>query len=119
MISKSRALIYQRFFIGQFKKETGFIIPFKGSFKKAKLVNVYSEFLSDRLKEFDNKEIPKEYEKVVERNILRDSDSRKRIKYDDKTLHKSKLIRYFFYKDYPVKENQKVKLDNIFKNQKK
>jgi len=67
------------------------------------------------LKEFDNKEIPKEYEKVVERNILRDSDKqKKRIKYDDKTLHKSKLIRYFFEEDYPVKKTQK-ELDNIFK----
>ena len=64
------------------------------------------------------REIPKEYEKVVERNILQDSDKQeKRIKYDDKTLHKSKLIRYFFEEDYPVKKTQK-ELDNIFKKSK-
>ena len=113
---ESRALIYQRFLLSDnSKRKLDLLFLLKDLFKKAKLVNVYSEFLSDRLKEFDNKEIPKEYEKVVERNILRDSDKqKKRIKYDDKTLHKSKLIRYFFEKDYPVKKTQK-ELDNIFK----
>ena len=113
---ESRALIYQRFLLSDnSKRKLDLLFLLKDLFKKAKLVNVYSEFLSDRLKEFDNKEIPKEYEKVVERNILQDSDKqKKRIKYDDKTLHKSKLIRYFFEKDYPVKKTQK-ELDNIFK----
>ena len=113
---ESRALIYQRFLLSDnSKRKLDLLFLLKDLFKKAKLVNVYSEFLSDRLKEFDNKEIPKEYEKVVERNILRDSDKqKKRIKYDDKTLHKSKLIRYFFEEDYPVKKTQK-ELDNIFK----
>ena len=113
---ESRALIYQRFLLSDnSKRKLDLLFLLKDLFKKAKLVNVYSEFLSDRLKEFDNKEIPKEYEKVVERNILQDSDKqKKRIKYDDKTLHKSKLIRYFFEEDYPVKKTQK-ELDNIFK----
>ena len=113
---ESRALIYQRFLLSDnSKRKLDLLFLLKDLFKKAKLVNVYSEFLSDRLKEFDNKEIPKEYEKVVERNILQDSnEQKKRIKYDDKTLHKSKLIRYFFEKDYPVKKTQK-ELDNIFK----
>ena len=113
---ESRALIYQRFLLSDnSKRKLDLLFLLKDLFKKAKLVNVYSEFLSDRLKEFDNKEIPKEYEKVVERNILQDSNKqKKRIKYDDKTLHKSKLIRYFFEKDYPVKKTQK-ELDNIFK----
>ena len=40
--------------------------------------------------------------------------NQQKIKYDDKTLHRSKLIRYFFEKDYPIKKTQK-ELDSIYK----
>ena len=36
------------------------------------------------------------------------------IKFDDKTLHRSKLIRYFYEKDYSLKKTQK-ELENIYK----
>ena len=84
-------------------------------FKKDNLSNVYTEFLSNRLKEFELSEIPENYLNIVEKNIVSsESLYQKKIKFDDKTLHKSKLIRYFYEKDYPIKKTQK-ELDSIYK----
>ena len=70
--------------------------------------NVYTEFLSDRLKEFELSEIPENYLNTVERNIISNKSlNQKKIKFDDKTLHKSKLLRYFYEKDYPIKKTKK------------
>ena len=79
------------------------------------MTNIYTNFLSDRLKEIDEKEIPKNYLSTVEKNIVsKENINQRKIKFDDKTLHKSKLIRYFYEKDYPVKKTQK-ELDTIYK----
>ena len=41
-------------------------------------------------------------------------EENQKIKFDDKTLHRSKLIRYFYEKDYPIKKTQK-ELESIYK----
>ena len=111
-----RALIYQKFLLSdnsQNKLDLLFLL--KDLFKKDNLSNIYTDFLSDRLKEFDTSEIPEDYLNIVEKNIVsKKSFSKQKIKFDDKTLHKSKLIRYFYEQDYPIKKTQK-ELDSIFK----
>ena len=60
-------------------------------------------------------EIPENYLNIVERNIVSNKSlNQQKIKFDDKTLHRSKLIRHFYEKDYPIKKTQK-ELDNIHK----
>ncbi len=111
-----RALIYQKFLLSdnsQNKLDLLFLL--KDLFKKDNLSNIYTDFLSDRLKDFDTSEIPEDYLNIVEKNIVsKKSFSKQKIKFDDKTLHKSKLIRYFYEQDYPIKKTQK-ELDSIFK----
>ena len=78
-------------------------------------MSFFVEFLSNTLKELKENEIPKEYTSVVERNIsLNKTLKQKKIKFDDKILHKSKLMRYFYEKDYPIKKTQK-ELDSVYK----
>ena len=68
----------------------------KDLFKKDNLTNVYTEFLSDRLKEFEVSEIPEDYLNIVERNIVSNKTvDQQKIKFDDKTLHRSKLDKIF------------------------
>tara|TARA_Y100001958_G_C21213855_1_gene539362 strand:- start:51 stop:1781 length:1731 start_codon:yes stop_codon:yes gene_type:complete len=113
---EGRALIYQKYLLSDNNKnKLDLLFLLKDLFKKENLSNVYTEFLSDRLKEFKINEIPEEYLSSVEKNILLDKrlDQRK-IKFDDKTLHRSKLIRYFYEKDYPIKKTQK-ELDSVYK----
>ena len=113
---EGRALIYQKYLLSDNNKnKLDLLFLLKDLFKKENLSNVYTEFLSDRLKEFELSEIPEEYLSSVERNIVSDKKlSQQKIKFDDKTLHRSKLIRYFYEKDYPIKKTQK-ELESIYK----
>ena len=113
---ESRALLYQKFLLSDnTQNKIDLLFLLKDLFKKENLTNIYTKFLSDRLKEIDKKEIPKNYLAVVEKNIVSSQSlNQKKIKFDDKTLHRSKLIRYFYEKDYPIKKTQK-ELDSIYK----
>ena len=113
---EGRALLYQKFLLSDnIKNKLDLLFLLKDLFKKDNLSNVYTEFLSDKLKELEISEIPENYLNIVERNIvLNKSLNQQKIKFDDKTLHRSKLIRHFYEKDYPIKKTQK-ELDNIHK----
>ncbi len=113
---EGRALVYQKFLLSDnIKNKLDLLFLLKDLFKKDNLSNVYTVFLSDKLKEFEISEIPENYLNIVERNIVSNKSlSQQKIKFDDKTLHRSKLIRYFYEKDYPIKKTQK-ELDNIHK----
>ena len=68
---EARALIYQKYLLSdntQNKLDLLFLL--KDLFKKENLSNLYTEFLSDRLKELDITEIPEEYLNTVEKNIV-------------------------------------------------
>jgi len=113
---EGRALIYQKYLLSdntQNKLDLLFLL--KDLFKKENLANLYTEYLSDRLAELDIDEIPENYLSTVEKNIVSNKDfNQQKIKFDDKTLHRSKLIRYFYEDDYPIKKTQK-ELDSIYK----
>ena len=73
----------------------------KDLFEKDKLQNVYREYLSNTLKKIDSNDIPDEFKKIVERNIvLEKSENLGKIKYDDKILHRSKIIKIFTEEDF-------------------
>ncbi len=115
----SRALIYQKFLLSDSpKKKVELLFLLKDLFKKDNLTNIYSEFLSDQLQTIDKKDIPESYKEVVEKNIkIKDESELGKIKYNDKILHKSKLVKYFT-------ENQNKKkiqkdFDRIYKKIKK
>ncbi len=112
----ARALIYQKYLLSdKIENRLNLLFLLKDLFKKDNLANAYTEFLSDTLKKIDVSDIPKNYANVVEKNILNENKFLSgKIKYDDKILHKSKLIRYFYDKDYPIKKSQK-ELESIYK----
>ena len=113
---EGRALIYQKYLLSdstQNKLDLLFLL--KDQFKKANFSNIYTTFLSDKLQELNEDEIPENYKSIVERHIVSNQNlNQKKIKFDDKTLHRSKLIRYFYERDYPIKKTQK-EFDGIYK----
>ena len=113
---EGRALIYQKYLLSDNNKiKLDLLFLLKDLFKKENLSNVFTEFLSDELKKFGKNDIPKDYVNVLERNIISNKTLKQRkIKFDDKVLHRSKLIRYFYEDDYPVKKTQK-EFDSIYK----
>jgi len=94
---ESRALIYQKLLLSDnIDNKLDLLFLLKNLFEKDKLKNIYTEFLSNSLKKIDSNEIPTEFKKIVERNIIieKKADIGK-IKYDDKILHRSKVIKIF------------------------
>ena len=93
----SRALIYQKFLLSEDdKNKIKLLFLLEDLFKKDDLSNVYSQFLSNRLKEIDPENIPENYRNVVSKKIINDTElNLRKIKYDDKILHRSRLIKYF------------------------
>ena len=117
--SDSRALIYQKFLLSDdTESKIQLLFLLKDLFKKDDLSNVYAEFLSNRLKEINLENIPDSYKEVVQKNIKSKEEFKLgKIKYDDKILHRSRLIKYF-----TENENQKKvqkDLDKIYKKIKK
>tara|TARA_Y100000590_G_scaffold313503_1_gene354417 strand:- start:1556 stop:3325 length:1770 start_codon:yes stop_codon:yes gene_type:complete len=99
---ESRALIYQKILLSDnLENKLNLLFLLKDLFEKDKLKNVYSEYLSNTLKSIDPNDIPDGFKKIVERNII--LEKRKdlgKIKYDDKILHRSKVVKIFTEEDF-------------------
>jgi len=95
--SDARALIYQKFLLSdKIENKISLLFLLDDLFKKDNLSNLYSNFMSDRLKEFDPSDIPESYKEAVKNKIIsEDRFIENKIKYNDKILYKSKVIKYF------------------------
>ena len=93
----ARALIYQKYLLSDNNEsKINLLFLLEDLFKKDNLLNVYSQFMIDKLKEIDPKDVPKEYEEVIANKIVDEEDFKLgKIKYDDKIIHRSRLIKYF------------------------
>ncbi len=93
----ARALIYQKYLLSDNEEnKIKFLFLLKDLFKKDELSNIFTKILSDRLKEINLDEVSDSYKEVVAKNIVSDEEFRLgKIKYNDKILHRSKVIRYF------------------------
>ncbi len=117
--SDSRALVYQKFLLSDNdENKIKLLFLLEDLFKKDNLTKVYSKFMSERLKEIDQKKIPDSYKDSVNKKIIiEDNIKLGKIKFDDKILHRSRLIKYF------TEETNQKKLqkdfDKIYKKIKK
>ena len=67
----------------------------------------------------DESEIPESYSKVVQKNIISEEEHKLgKIKFDDKVLHRSRVIRYYTEEGTPKQKSQK-NLNSIYKKIKK
>ncbi len=94
---EGRALIYQRALLSDnVENKINLYFLLKESFDKEKLNNIFKEKFSEILKEIDPEDIPEDLQKIVEKNIIIEKNLELgKIKYDDKILHRSKVIKIF------------------------
>ncbi len=92
----ARALIYQKYLLSDNEEnKIKLLFLLKDLFQKDKLSNIFIEFLSDRLKEIDLNDVSDSYKEVVQKNIITKEElTLGKIKYDDKILHRSRLLKY-------------------------
>ncbi len=114
--SDSRSLIYQKYLLSEdVESKVYYLFLLDELFKKDGLKNVYSNFLSSELKTIELKNIPKNYQEIAKKSIVLDEQELNlgKIKYNDKILHQSKIIR--FYVDSESQKKTQKDLDKILK----
>ena len=113
--SEARSLIYQKYLLSEdINSKLKYLFLLEELFKKDKLQNVYSKVLSDELSKIEFQNIPKEYKEVVENRIINDEqESLGKIKFNDKILHQSRIIKFYIDRE----EGKKIQkdIDKIFK----
>jgi len=117
---KSRALIYQSILLSDnVANKIDLALLLKELFIKDKILNVYSEELSNILKSINPNEIPENYLEVVQENL--NNPVIEKIKFDNNILHRSKVIRHFLESKKKVTRTEKdfkVTYKKIKKNRK-
>jgi len=94
---EARALIYQKILLtDDAENKLPLLFLLQDLFKKDNLENIYKEYLSNSLKIIEENDIPNEYKKIVSRSIILEKNNDiGKIKYDDKILHRSRVLKNF------------------------
>ena len=113
--SDARALIYQKYLLSESNdSKIKYLFLLEELFKKDELSNIYSKFLSDKIEEIGIENLPKEYQEASLLKIVSDEDILLgRVKYNDKILHQSKIIKYFLEGENKKKVQKDI--DKLFK----
>ena len=113
--SDARALIYQKYLLSEGNNsKIEYLFLLEELFKKANLINVYSKYLSDKIEEIGIKNLPKEYQEIAQTRIVSEEDLiLGKVKYNDKILHQSKILKY--YVEGESKKKVQKDIDKIFK----
>ncbi len=111
----ARALIYQKYLLSETNEnKIDYLFILEDLFKKSNLINVYSEFLSETIKEIGIENLPERYQETAQSRIIsNDNLVQGKIKYNDKILHQSKILKYFVEEENKKKVQKDI--DKIFK----
>ena len=114
--SDRRSLIYQKYLLSEdVESKVYYLFLLDELFKKDGLRNVYINFLSSELKAIGLKNIPENYQEIAKKSIVLDDQALNygKIKYNDKILHQSKIIK--FYVDNESQKKTQKDIDRILK----
>ena len=118
--TSSRALVYQKILLSEnTETKLKYLFLLNDLFKNDNLTNVFKNYLSKELKYLDLEKVSVEYQMQAARNIIFEKEKKiGKIKYNDKSYHTSKAIRYYVEKNFP-KKNAEKELLKIHKKLKK
>ena len=107
--SDGRALIYQKYLLSEdLENKLEYLFILDELFKKDKIDKLYSNFLSEKLKEIGLENIPDNYKEIAQRKIITNEEiSLGKIRYNDRILHQSKLVKFYVEND----GNKKIQKD--------
>ena len=113
--SDARALIYQKYLLSESdNSKIEYLFLLDELFKKADLSKIYSKFLSNKIEEIGIENLPAEYQEIANAKIISNEDPLLgKIKYNDKILHQSKILKYFVEGENKKKVQKDI--DKIFK----
>ena len=111
----ARPLIYQKYLLSEDSdSKIEYLFLLEELFKKDNLQNIYSKFLSDKILEIGVNNISEKYQEAAISRIISDDEFLLgKIKYNDKVLHQSKIIKYYIEEENTQKVQKDI--DRIFK----
>ena len=112
---EARSLIYQKYLLSEDNEsKMEYLFLLEELFKKENLQNIYSKFLSDKIQEIGIENISERYQETAQSRIIRDDEfALGKVKYNDKILHQSKILKYYFENENEKKVQKDI--DKIFK----
>ena len=112
---EARSLIYQKYLLSEDNEsKMEYLFLLEELFKKENLQNIYSKFLSDKIQEIGIENISERYQEIAQSRIIRDDEfALGKVKYNDKILHQSKILKYYFENENEKKVQKDI--DKIFK----
>jgi len=113
--SDARALIYQKYLLSEdIESKLEYLFILDDLFKKNRIQNIFSKFLSNSLQEIGLDNIPKNYQEIAQSKILTNEELiLGKVRYNDKILHQSKIIKYYVQNENKKKIQKDV--DKIIK----
>tara|TARA_Y100001958_G_C21234655_1_gene560847 strand:- start:1024 stop:2763 length:1740 start_codon:yes stop_codon:yes gene_type:complete len=113
--SDARALIFQKYLLSEnVEAKIEYLFLLDELFEKDNIKSIYSKFLSDQIQKIGTENLPEKYKEVAERKILREENMNiKKVKYNDKILHQSKIIKFYLENEGQKKIQKDI--DKIFK----
>jgi hypothetical protein len=118
---KARALIYQTASLSDnLEKKLNFLVLLNDLFKKDDIENAFSEELTSILSHIEQEDVPPKYLGFyqIKTNLPTEEKDFGKIRFNNKILHRSKLLKYFIEDNYNV-EKLENDLINIYKKIKK
>ena len=116
---KARALIYQSALLSDdLQKKFNLLILLNDLFEKDDIENALSDELFLILSAIDKEKIPSNYLGFYEYKTNKQTEDVKKIKFDNKIMHRSKLLKYFIEDNYKI-EKIEDDLISIYKKIKK
>ena len=121
---KARALIYQTASLSDnLEKKLNLLVLLNDLFKKDDIENAFSEELSSILLNIEEEDVPSKYLGFyqIKINLPTEEEDFGKIRFDNKILHKSKLLKYFIEDNYTVEklENDLISIYKKIKKDKK
>ena len=112
---EARSLIYQKYLLSEeISSKLDYLFLLEELFKSNKIQNIFTKELVKNLNVIGIENIPDNYKEIVEKRInTEQSVNFRKVKYNDKILHQSKIIKLYVEKE-DVKKIQKD-IDKIFK----
>jgi len=113
--SDARSLIYQKYLLADSTDtKIEYLFLLEDLFKKDNLLNIYSKFLRDQIIELGVENLPVSYQEIALSRVIKgDKLLLGKVRYNDKILHQSKIIKFYINGENKKKIQKDV--DKIFK----
>ena len=113
--SDARSLIYQKYLLAEdVEKQVEYLFLLEDLFKKDKISNVFSKVLVNNLEKIAIENIPIKYKETVESRIgINEKNALGKVKYNDKILHQSKIMKFYLENEEEKKIQKEI--NKVFK----